>query len=105
MLGSCRISLQTCLDNVRKGGTVLLFGVNAKARTELSQAEITTGEKKVLGTWLANATFPLAVKLLESGVIDFSPLVTHSYPLESTLEGINMLRSGIGIEVMIDPTK
>lgn len=96
--------LQTCLDNVRKGGTVLLFGVNAKARTELSQAEITMGEKKVLGTWIANATFPLAVKLLESGIIDFSPLVTHSYPLESTLEGINMLRSGVGIEVMVDPT-
>lgn len=90
---------------VRKGGTVLLFGVNEKARPEIVQSRITQHEIDVKGTWLANATFPQAVKLLESGVLNLSELITHTLPLEDTLKGIELLRSGAGVEIFIDPNR
>lgn len=88
---------------VRKGGTVLLFGFNSKAKPEVPQHQITNKEVAVLGTWLANASFPTAVKILESGILDLKPLITHTLPLEKTGEGIEILRRGEGIEILIDP--
>lgn len=88
---------------VRKGGKVLLFGVNAKAVPTVVQSQITFKEVSILGTWLANATFPKAVKILESGVLNLKQLVTHVLPLEQTGYGIELARKGEGIEILIDP--
>lgn len=87
---------------VRKGGTILLFGVNEGALPEVKQKDITTKEIDVVGTWLANASFPSAVKLLESGKLNFKDLVTHILPLEKLEEGIELLSKGDGVKVMID---
>ena len=95
--------VMTGVNNVRKGGTVLLFGFNAHAKPEVPQHMITNREVSVLGTWIANASFPTAVKILESGVLDLKPLITHTLPLEKTAEGIEILRRGEGIEILIDP--
>lgn len=88
---------------VRKGGKVLLFGVNAKAVPTVVQSQITFKEVSILGTWLANATFPKAVKILQSGVLNLKQLVTHVLPLEQTGYGIELARKGEGIEILIDP--
>ena len=97
--------LPECFKNVRKGGTILLFGLNSKAEFNLHQIDITMREVKVLGTWLANATFPTAVKILESGKLNLKPLITHVLPLGELLQGIELLKKGEGIEILIDPTK
>ena len=102
MVGS---QFKACLENTRKGGTVLLFGLNSNAETTLHQVDITTREINVVGTWLANATFPMAVKILESGMVDFKPYITHTLPLDEVLDGIELLRKGEGIEILVDPTK
>jgi 2-desacetyl-2-hydroxyethyl bacteriochlorophyllide A dehydrogenase len=86
----------------RKGGTVLLFGFNAKAMPSIEQHQITNKEVSVLGTWLANASFPKAVKILESGILNLRSLITHTLPLEKTGEGIEILHRGEGIEILID---
>lgn len=91
------------IKSVRKGGTVLLFGFNGKAKPCFEQYHITNREVAVLGTWIANASFPQAVKILESGVLDLKPLITHVLPLDKTEEGIETLRKGEGIEILIDP--
>jgi len=87
---------------IRKGGKVLLFGINKNAKPVISQREITVKEAMVLGTWLANATFPKTVRILESGVLQLGGLVTHTLPLSKLEEGIDLLRRGEGIEVIID---
>lgn len=95
--------MMEAVKTVRKGGTVLLFGVNAKAIPEVVQSRITQYEIDVKGTWLANATFSKAVKLLESGVLNLEELITHILPLEDTSKGIELLRKGEGVEILIDP--
>jgi 2-desacetyl-2-hydroxyethyl bacteriochlorophyllide A dehydrogenase len=86
----------------RKGGTVLLFGFNAKAKPVVEQHQITNREVSVLGTWLANDSFPRAVKILESGALNLRPLITHTLPLDKTRDAIEILRRGEGIEILID---
>jgi len=87
---------------VRKGGIVLLFGFNAKAKPAVEQHQITNREVSVLGTWLANDSFPKAVKILESGALNLRPLITHTLPLDKTRDAIEILRRGEGVKIMID---
>lgn len=91
------------LEMIRKGGTVLCFGVNGKAAPSITQSQITFKEARIQGTWLANATFPRAVQILESGKLNLRELITHTLPLEKLNEGIEIARKGEGIEILIDP--
>lgn len=95
--------LKSSLGYVRRGGKIVLFGVNKKAVSEISQCEITTNEVSVLGTWLANATFPEAVKVLEEKMIDVAALVTDVMPLEDIHKGLEKLAKGQAIKVVIKP--
>jgi len=91
------------IDLVRKDGTVVLFGVNKRAITQIKQCEITTKEIRVLGTWLANSTFPTAVKILEEKCIDIDSLITDVIPLEEVKEGIAKLAKGEAVKVIVKP--
>ena len=86
----------------KRGGTVLLFGVNANAHPQVKQSDIVQKELRVQGTWLANATFPKAVAILESGKVELEQLIKHVLPLNELEQGINYMRSGEGVEVIID---
>ena len=63
------------IEVIRKGGKVLLFGINFKSAPTVAPSSITIKEAQVLGTWLANASSPRAVEMLEKGVLDLAPLV------------------------------
>lgn len=91
------------IDLVRKGGTVVLFGVNANARAELAQSKITQKEIDVIGTWLANATFPEAVKIVEQNAIDLGSLVTDVLPLDQIHAGLEKLAKGQAVKIVIHP--
>lgn len=93
------------VELVRKGGQILLFGVNASAVTEISQSKITQKEITVLGTWLANASFPEAISILESNQLPLERLVTHRCSLEELEEMVLLLRQGKTVKVLVDPTK
>ncbi len=94
--------MMQAIKAIRKGGKVLLFGVNTKAQPAVVQSQVIFKEASVLGTWLANATFPRAVAILESGVLNLKELVTHTMALEQLTDGIELLRKGEGIEIIID---
>ena len=95
--------MMVAIDLIRKGGSCLLFGNNAKAAPTVVQSQITYKEARVLGTWLANASFDQAVKMLASGALNLEFLVTHTLPLEEIHEAIDLLRRGEGVEVLVDP--
>jgi L-iditol 2-dehydrogenase len=96
-------ALPLAVELARKGGRVLLFGVNTAARATVPQSLITTKEIQVLGTWLANATFPSAVQLLETGRVRTEELITHRLPLASLSDGLDLLRRGQALKVVIKP--
>lgn len=94
--------MSEAIKAVKKCGKVLLFGVNTQAHPEITQSQIIFKEITIFGTWLANATFPLAVKMLESGVLNLETLITHTMPLADLEKGLDILRKGEGIELIIN---
>ena len=93
--------LPAALALVRKGGRVLLFGVNQRARAEIAQEHITRDELTVMGSFVGHDVFPDAIRLLEQGRIDFEPLVTHRIGLDELPAAVEELRAGRAVKVEV----
>lgn len=89
---------------VRRGGKILLFGVNARAQTTFRQFDITDNELDVLGSYIFdNTLFPRVIKVLESGALPLDRLITHRLPLDQILDGIQLLRKGEALKAIMLP--
>jgi threonine dehydrogenase-like Zn-dependent dehydrogenase len=97
--------LAEALACVRRGGRILLFGMNTQAHPAVPQHDITRYEVEVLGTFISRHTFPAAIQIIESGVLDLPALITHRLPLRGAEEGFAAMRGGSGIKVIVDPQR
>lgn len=88
---------------VRKGGRVLVFGLNDRAHAALSPADLAYREVSVQGVYIARGTFPLALRLLETNTLRFDRLITHQVPLEEFDRAVELLRSGEAVKVLVVP--
>src|SRR5205823_593072 len=97
--------LPTALELVRKGGRIVLFGINEQARAPVAQSRITRHELTVLGGYVGRPAevFPTAVRLLEQGRIDFEPLITHRIALAQLPAAVEELRAGRAVKVEVEP--
>lgn len=97
------VLLPEALRLVRKGGQIVLFGLNEKTPVELNQSSITFREVTVRGTYIAKGTFPMAVQLLEKQTLPIEHLITHRLRLNQCVQGFELMRDGSGIKVVIEP--
>lgn len=95
--------LPGCIDAVRCNGRVLLFGNNSSVRETICQADITRKELTIMGSYVGSHTLPMTVRLLESGRLDLSALITHRISLSDFAVGMEAMRRGEAIEVVITP--
>ena len=95
--------MREAIASVRKGGRLLLFGMNSEAVAEVRQNDITRNEIEIAGSFIANDTFPETVSLLESGRLDLRKLVTHRLGLKDIHAAIEAMRSGEAIKALVDP--
>ena len=98
--------MEQCLKHVRKGGTVLLFGVPPKeGQLTLPAFTLFQHGLTVLSTFTSVRNSLQAVRLLESGSVDVSSLVSHILPLEGFEDGVKLIESGTdGVKkVLIKP--
>jgi len=95
--------LKTAIQAVRKGGKILLFGLNTQVEPAIPQSEIIFKEITIYGTWIANASFSKAVTILENDILDVESLITHTFPMTKVEEGLDLLRNGEAIEILVDP--
>jgi len=94
--------MAACLDLVRKGGRVVLFGIDTHARAEVSQARITRDELQVIGAYVGQSAFPGAIRLLEQGRLDLEPIVTHRVRLDQLPEALERARAGKAAKVIVE---
>jgi threonine dehydrogenase-like Zn-dependent dehydrogenase len=94
--------LRPALAAVATGGRVVLIGMNSNARDEIAQNEITQRGLTVMGSYISSFTFPTAIRVLERGVPDLSPIITHRLGLDSVHEALELLRTGEALKVVID---
>jgi threonine 3-dehydrogenase len=90
---------------VRNGGRVILFGIPASP-VELDVAEklifknvevLALSGRRIFGTWYKTRW------LLESGVVDLTPLVTHELPLEQFAHAFDELETGEACKIVLYP--
>ena len=95
--------LPEAVQLVRRGGRVILFGMNLHAGRELNQYTITRHEISIQGSFIQRTAFPKVVRLLESGVLPLEKLVTHRLRLAEVGRAWDAMRSGEAIKAVIEP--
>lgn len=86
----------------RRGGQVLLFGLRANDRQTISQYAITRYDLTVYGTFVGLKPFLQTVQLLESRRLQPSRLITHHVSLFELQRGVELMRSGQGMKVIVE---
>jgi len=98
--------MEKALEYVRKGGTVLWFGV-PKQDAKLTLPAFPIFEKGLflLSSYTSVRNSIQAVRLLEKGKIDVAPLVSHQLPLEDFAKGVEIIEKGLDgvLKVVILP--
>lgn len=89
----------------RKGGRVNVFaGLADEGRAEVAANLIHYNQLEVTGvTGARRSDYEVALRLIESGRVDVSGMVTHRFPLEDAAEAIETSAGGKGIKVAVIP--
>lgn len=75
---------------LRPQGTLVQVGMGGDMTVPMQA--ITAKELTLRGSFRFHAEFATAVQMMQKGLIDVSPLITHRYPLDSALEAFEMAR-------------
>ncbi len=95
------VLFKDAVDIAAKEGQILLFGINDHYENKLMQYDITRKELTVLASYATHHSFPMAINMLTTGVVDLEPLLTHQFQLKDLQKGIDVCRTGEGIKVAI----
>jgi L-iditol 2-dehydrogenase len=95
--------IDQALGVVRRGGKIALLGLTGGKTTPISPDKLTLDEIDVLGVRSSPNAYPIMIKLLESGAVDPSPLLTHIYPMEGAAEAFAALESREAIRPVVLP--
>lgn len=81
------------LAYARAAGTVWVFGVAPEqAFMQIRPYELFRRDLTLVGSFAVNNTFGDAIRLLRSGAVQVTPLVSHVLPLSSFAEGFRLAR-------------
>ncbi len=95
--------LPEALGLVRFGGRVVLFGLNQHAERAIHQYHPTRYEVTIIGSFIQRTAFPKVVRALEAGIVPVEKLITHRIGLAELREGLEALRNGAAIKVLVQP--
>ena len=112
VLGGANVVIE-CVGNVPavksafqfagKGATVLLFSVpKGDATFDLPLFDVYKKELTIKGSFVNPDTHARAVALINSGKVDFGPIITHRFTLDQLPEAIAMQMSDASIKVVVE---
>jgi len=89
-------ALEDAIDMVRKGGTVMMFGVPSKdSKLDLDMNKIYSKEIILVTSYAASDQDTKdSLDLIESSQIDVKQLITHTYPIIDSQKAFDHARSG-----------
>jgi L-iditol 2-dehydrogenase len=93
---SSLMALEDAIDIVRKGGTIMMFGVPCKgAKINLDMSKIYSREITLVTSYAASdGDTKEALSLIESSQIDVRQLVTHTYTIQDSQKAFDHAKSG-----------
>ena len=95
--------LHNAIDVIRPGGQVLMFGHDETARPQIQLADIVRKEARIYGGFLGKYYFEKTARIIESGILPLEEIVTHTFPLSEYEKGLELLRAGKALKVVIYP--
>ncbi len=89
-------ALSSAIDLVRKGGTVILFGVPSSGATlNLDMSKVYSKEVTLYTSYAASdADTKAALELISSGKIDVKKLITHRYQIDDAAQAFEHAHNG-----------
>ncbi len=84
-------------------GRILQFGHDELARPAIPVAELLRKELTVYGSFIGKFSFHKLPRLLQSGMLPLERIVSHRLPLSRVHEGIDLLRRGEAVKVVLTP--
>lgn len=97
------VLLPDAIQTVCNGGSILLFGMNAQARQQISQNDITARGITIYGNFIGLNTLKNVANLLENDVVNFESMITHRLNLSEFETGLEAMRKGQALEVVLYP--
>lgn len=95
--------LPEALDMIRTSGKVLMFGHDETAMPPVKLAEIVRKEASIYGGFLGKYYFEKTARIIESGILPLGEIATHTFPLSEYEKGLELLRGGQALKVVIYP--
>jgi threonine dehydrogenase-like Zn-dependent dehydrogenase len=92
----------TAIKLARRGGQVILFGLRPHDHPPVNQYTITRYDLTIHGTFVGLQPFEQTIQLLESRRIQPAQLITHRVPLSALSEGVELMRSGQAMKVIVE---
>lgn len=83
-------------------GRILCFAGQQKASEGMNLAPIQSKELQIMGSFIIKDSMPRAIEILERGSLRLDPIVTHHLPLEELDKGIELMKTGEGLEIIIE---
>ena len=96
-------AVEAAMAVTRPGGKVILVGIPAQDRTTFTAS---VARRKGLTIKLVRrmkATYPRAIELVKTGLVNVRPLVTHRFPLEEAETAFSVASKREGIKTIIEP--
>jgi 2-desacetyl-2-hydroxyethyl bacteriochlorophyllide A dehydrogenase len=88
--------MESAINFVRKGGTILFFGVPPRnAKLEIPAFTFFEKGLHILTSFTSVRNSLQAIQLLKAGKIDVSGLISHQLPLEGFVKGVETIGKGI----------
>jgi L-idonate 5-dehydrogenase len=81
------IALAQGIGVMRPRGVVMQLGMGGDLRIPMQQ--VTTKELDLRGSFRFHEEFPLAVELMQAGLVDLKPLITHTVPLDDAVKAFD----------------
>ena len=95
--------LMTAINMVRTGGKVLMFGHDETAAPNIKLGELVKKEVEIHGCFLGKYYYEKAARIIESNLLPIDEIATHKLPLSQYQQGLDLLRAGMALKVVIYP--
>lgn len=97
-------AVKSAFQLAKKGATIVLFSVpKVDATFDLALFDVYKKELTIRGSFVNPDTHERAVRLINSGKLDFTSIITHRFNLDQLPEAIAMQMSSESIKVVVCP--
>ena len=93
--------LPVAVDLAEFCGKILCFASPRQVK-DANLGPIQNKELTIMGSFVIHDSMPRAITVLENNYLDLDPIITHYLPLEEVGKGVEYMRTGEGMEIILN---